>query len=405
MYKKRCNDLVNELKITNQYREFKEINRVGGNYPLAKNNSSEINVFCSNDYLGMSQNKEVMLSMVDAIIKYGAGAGGSRNIGGTHKYFSLLEKSLSDWHKKESALIYPTGYSSNDATIQCLLRKFPDMVVFSDAKNHASIINGIRSVKNTKEVFRHNDVFDLEEKLKQYPLNTPKIIIFESVYSMDGDVAPIKEIADLAKVYNALTYLDEVHAVGMYGETGAGYSELLGVEKEIDIIQSTMAKGIGIIGGYIVSTEEIVDLVRSYASGFIFTTALPPSIVAGCLASVNHIKKSSKERNLLHKRTEYLREKLEEYSIPVLPESSTHIIPVIIGDSQKCKEASEELLNTFNIYVQPINSPTVEKGTERFRINVTPNHTEEHIDHLCLAINAVFNKLDINKDEKQLLSS
>ncbi|MCA2503992.1 5-aminolevulinate synthase [Staphylococcus xylosus] len=405
MYKKRCNDLVNELKITNQYREFKEINRVGGNYPLAKNNSSEINVFCSNDYLGMSQNKEVMLSMVDAIIKYGAGAGGSRNIGGTHKYFSLLEKSLSDWHKKESALIYPTGYSSNDATIQCLLRKFPDMVVFSDAKNHASIINGIRSVKNTKEVFRHNDVFDLEEKLKQYPLNTPKIIIFESVYSMDGDVAPIKEIADLAKVYNALTYLDEVHAVGMYGETGAGYSELLGVEKEIDIIQSTMAKGIGIIGGYIVSTEEIVDLVRSYASGFIFTTALPPSIVAGCLASVNHIKKSSKERDLLHKRTEYLREKLEEYSIPVLPESSTHIIPVIIGDSQKCKEASEELLNTFNIYVQPINSPTVEKGSERFRINATPNHTEEHIDHLCLAINTVFNKLDINKHEKQLLSS
>ncbi|MEB7040066.1 5-aminolevulinate synthase [Staphylococcus gallinarum] len=402
MYKKRCNNLIDELKITNQYREFKEINRIGGNYPLAKNNSSEINVFCSNDYLGMSQNKEVMLSMIDAIIKYGAGAGGSRNIGGTHKYFSLLEKSLSEWHKKESALIYPTGYSSNDATIQCLLRKFPDMVVFSDAKNHASIINGIRSVKNTKEVFKHNDVFDLEEKLKQYPLNTPKIIIFESVYSMDGDVAPIKEIADLAKVYNALTYLDEVHAVGMYGETGAGYSELLGVEKEIDIIQSTMAKGIGIIGGYIVSTEEIVDLVRSYASGFIFTTALPPSIVAGCLASVNHIRKSSKERDLLHKRTEYLREKLEEYSIPVLPVSSTHIIPVIIGDSQKCKQASEELLNTFNIYVQPINSPTVEKGTERFRINVTPNHTEEHIDHLCLAINTVFTKLGINKDEKQL---
>lgn len=405
MYKKRCNDLVDELKITNQYREFKEINRVGGNYPLAKNNNSEINVFCSNDYLGMSQNKEVMLAMVDAIIKYGAGAGGSRNIGGTHKYFSLLEKSLSDWHKKESALIYPTGYSSNDATIQCLLRKFPDMVVFSDSKNHASIINGIRSVKNTKEVFEHNDVLDLEEKLKQYPINTPKIIIFESVYSMDGDVAPIKEIAGLAKTYNALTYLDEVHAVGMYGETGAGYSELLDVENEIDIIQSTMAKGIGIIGGYIVSTEEIVDLVRSYASGFIFTTALPPSIVAGCLASVNHIRKSSEERDLLHKRTEYLREKLEEYSIPVLPVSSTHIIPVIIGDSQKCKEASEELLKTFNIYVQPINSPTVEKGTERFRINVTPNHTEEHIDHLCLAINTVFDKLDINKKQKHLLSS
>lgn len=404
MYTKKCDDLVNELKISNQYREFKEINRIGGEYPLAKINNSEINVFCSNDYLGMSQNKEVMLSMIDAIIKFGGGAGGSRNIGGTHKYFSLLGKSLSEWHKKERALIFPTGYSSNDATIQCLLREFPDMVVFSDAKNHASIINGIRSVKNAKEIFKHNDIYDLEEKLKKYSINTPKIIIFESIYSMDGDVAPIKEIADLAKSYNALTYLDEVHAVGMYGETGAGYSELLGVEKEIDIIQSTMAKGIGLIGGYIVSTKEMIDMIRSYAPGFIFTTALPPSVVAGCLTSVNHIKESSKERDLLHKRTDYLRGKLKEHNIPILSESTTHIVPVVIGDSKKCKEASDELLKTFNIYVQPINSPTVEKGTERFRINVTPNHTEEHIDHLCLAISTVFEKLNIVNDFKNLVS-
>lgn len=343
----------------------------------------------------MSQNKDVMLAMIDAIIKYGSGAGGSRNIGGSHKYFSLLENALSDWHNKESALIFPTGYSSNDATIQCLLRKFPDMVVFSDSKNHASIINGIRSVKNDKEIFEHNNVNSLEDKLKSYPTNRAKVIIFESIYSMDGDVSPIVEIAELAEKYNALTFLDEVHAVGMYGETGAGYSELLDVENKIDIIQSTMAKGIGVIGGYIVGKHEIIDMIRSFASGFIFTTALPPSIVAGCLASVNHIKNSNRERNLLHERTMYLREKLNQYDIPILPESTTHIVPVVIGDSVKCKQASEELIKNFNIYVQPINYPTVEEGTERFRINVTPNHTEEHIDTLCLAISSVFNKLDI----------
>ena len=396
MYTKRANDMLVELKNNNQYREFKDINRIGGEYPLAKSNNSEINVFCSNDYLGMSQNKDVMFAMIDAVIKYGSGAGGSRNIGGSHKYFSLLENALSDWHHKESALIFPTGYSSNDATIQCLLRKFPDMVVFSDSKNHASIINGIRGVKNDKEIFEHNNVNSLEDKLKSYPINRAKVIIFESIYSMDGDVSPIVEIAELAEKYNALTFLDEVHAVGMYGETGAGYSELLDVEDKIDIIQSTMAKGIGVIGGYIVGKHEIIDMIRSFASGFIFTTALPPSIVAGCLASVNHIKKSNRERNLLHERTMYLREKLNQYDIPILPESTTHIVPVIIGDSAKCKQASEELIKNFNIYVQPINYPTVEKGTERFRINVTPNHTEEHIDTLCLAISSVFNKLDIS---------
>lgn len=320
--------------------------------------------------------------------------------GGTHKYFSKLENTLASWHKKDSALVFPTGYSSNDASIQCLLRKFPDMVVFSDSKNHASIINGIRSTKNDKVIFEHNDTKDLERKLQTYPINTPKLIIFESIYSMDGDVAPIEEIANLASQYNALTFLDEVHAVGMYGESGAGYAELLGISDKIDIIQSTMAKGIGIIGGYIAGEKYIIDLVRSFSSGFIFTTALPPSIVAGCLTSVNHLKKSDKERKALHENTKYLRHQLQQYNIPVLSKSTTHIIPVIIGDSSKCKKASQKLLEEYNIYVQPINYPTVEQGTERFRINVTPNHTKKHIDHLCHSLYEVFSKLNINnKDE------
>lgn len=395
MYSKHSMSLIEGLKVSNQYREFKEINRVAGKYPLAYSSEDHINVFCSNDYLGMSQNKEVMLSMIEALINFGAGAGGSRNIGGSHKYFSMLENTLATWHKKDSALIFPTGYSSNDSSIQCLLRKFPDMIVFSDSKNHASIINGIRSTKNKKVIFEHNNTKDLEDKLKLYSNDTPKIIIFESIYSMDGDVAPIKEITELASKYNSLTFLDEVHAVGMYGETGAGYAELLGISDKIDIIQSTMAKGIGIIGGYIVGEKHIIDLIRSFSSGFIFTTALPPCIVAGCLTSVNHLKKSHKERQALHEKTNYLRKQLKYYNIPVLPQSTTHIIPVIIGDSIKCKKASEKLLEDYNIYVQPINYPTVDQGTERFRINVTPNHTKLHIDHLCKSINEVFKQLNI----------
>ncbi|MCG2184749.1 5-aminolevulinate synthase [Staphylococcus epidermidis] len=395
MYKEQSIALLNDLKSSNQYREFKEINRIAGKYPSAYNFNNKINVFCSNDYLGMSQNKEVMLSMIDAIIKLGAGAGGSRNIGGSHKYFSMLENMLAEWHQKESALVFPTGYSSNDASIQCLLRKFPEMIVFSDSKNHASIINGIRSTKNQKIIFEHNNTYDLESKLKNYSKDTPKIIIFESIYSMDGDVAPIKEIVNLAIKYNALTFLDEVHAVGMYGKTGAGYAELLGISDKIDIIQSTMAKGIGIIGGYITGEKNIIDLIRSFSSGFIFTTALPPCIVAGCITSVNHIRNSNVERINLKEKTKYLREKLSEYNIPVLKESTTHIVPVIIGNSLKCKQASEKLLQEYNIYVQPINYPTVEKGTERFRINVTPNHTHKDIDHLCESIHSIFRELSI----------
>ncbi|EKU48207.1 5-aminolevulinate synthase [Staphylococcus massiliensis] len=392
---------IEELKNEGTYRIFTQINRVNTKYPLAKSeNNDDIIVFCSNDYLGMSQNNKVLNTMIRVLKEYGAGSGGSRNIGGTHKYFSLLEKEISDWHNKESALIFPTGYSSNDATLQGLLRTFPNMIVFSDEKNHASIINGLRSVKNNKEIFKHNDLSHLEALLKKYDYEIPKLIVFESIYSMDGDVAPIKEIVALAKKYNALTFLDEVHAIGMYGKEGAGYSSLLNVQHEIDVIQSTMAKGIGIIGGYIAGDKYLIDVIRSFSSGFIFTTALPPVIVAGCLESIKHLRNSSIERELLHEKTRYLREKLSLNGIIVLKESTTHILPIIIGDSKKCTEAAQMLLKNYNIYVQAINFPTVSKGTERFRINVTPYHTIKQIDFLVNSLVDTFDSLDITRMNK-----
>lgn len=403
MYKELFYNKISELKDSGNYREFIEINRVSSKYPLAKNeNGNEVIVFCSNDYLGMSQNSEVITAMKVALDSFGAGAGGSRNIGGSHKYFKLIEEELCDWHQKESSLIFPTGYSSNDAALQGLLRTFPEMIVFSDAKNHASIINALRSVKNEVKIFNHNDINHLGELLSEYDINIPKLIVFESVYSMDGDVAPIREIVKLAKEYNSLTFLDEVHAIGMYGSEGKGYSDLLGVQADIDVIQSTMAKGIGIIGGYIAGEKWLIDVIRSYSSGFIFTTALPPAIVAGCLKSIKIVRKNDGERNKLHSKTRKLREKLKLNGIEVLEESSTHILPVIIGDSQKCKDAAKMLLEDFGIYVQAINAPTVEKGTERFRINVTPNHTDEQIDLLVESLVYVFDKLDIKRGQEIL---
>ncbi|MCE5592025.1 5-aminolevulinate synthase [Staphylococcus pseudintermedius] len=398
MYKELFYSKISELKKNGNYREFTEVNRVSSKYPLAKGEyGQEIIVFCSNDYLGMSQDKSVIESMTKALNELGAGAGGSRNIGGTHKYFKSIEEEICDWHDKESALIFPTGYSSNDAALQGLLRTFPNMVVFSDEKNHASIINALRSVKNEVRIFKHNNTQHLEELLSEYEKNTPKLIVFESVYSMDGDVAPITEVVDLAKKYNSLTFLDEVHAIGLYGREGKGYSDLLGVQGDIDIVQSTMAKGIGIIGGYIAGERWMIDVIRSYSSGFIFTTALPPAIVAGCLQSIKVVRKRDDLRSALHTNTKRLREKLKANGIEVLKDSTTHILPIIIGDSQKCKEAAKMLFETFNIYVQAINAPTVKKGTERFRINVTPNHTAEQIDLLVSSIVFVFDQLNIKR--------
>ncbi|GAA0431676.1 hypothetical protein GCM10008934_21460 [Virgibacillus salarius] len=271
----------------------------------------------------------------------------------------------------------------------------PDCTIFSDELNHASIINGIRSTKAACAVFRHNDVSHLEELLVEQLIDQPKIIVFESVYSMDGDVSPIKEICDLAEQYNALTFIDEVHAIGMYGPRGAGKAAELGIEHRLDIIQGTMAKGIGVIGGYIATSNEIIDVIRSFASGFIFTTSLPPSIVAACNASLEHLKASNHERDVLHRKTKILREELNRAGIPIMKSSETHILPVLIGEAQKCKDAAKRLLERHRVYLQPINSPTVPVGTERFRVNVTPNHTEEQILQLKDALIEVFNHFDI----------
>jgi 5-aminolevulinate synthase len=397
MYNNIISNKLQSLKDSGQYRNFISINRINGHYPKAwvEGIENEVIVWCSNDYLGMSQHPKVIKAMQEAVQNYGVGSGGSRNIGGTHAYFSKLEASLAEWHHKESALVFPTGYSSNDATLQCLLRLFPGIMVFSDELNHASIVNGIRSTSVDRAIFRHNDVEHLESLLKAQPLDRPKIIIFESIYSMDGDIAPIKQIVKLAKKYNALTFIDEVHAIGMYGHRGAGIANKLGIEDQIDFIQATMAKAIGVIGGYIAASALLIDAIRSFAPGFIFTTSLPPGVVAACHASVEHLKKSTKERDLLHKKTALLRAKLYDANIPVMEQSQSHILPVLIGDVTKCKAAARRLLELHQIYLQPINSPSVPLGTERFRVNVTPNHTEFQIDQLVRALVEVFEHFNI----------
>ncbi|MEV5341952.1 5-aminolevulinate synthase [Streptomyces sp. NPDC052676] len=386
---------LDELRARGQYREFVDINRRAGDYPKALRRTADggtrrVTVWCSNDYLGMSQHPKVLDAMHRAVDEYGAGSGGSRNIGGTHAHYARLEASLAEWHGKEAALVFPTGYGSNDATLQCLLRVLPDPFVVSDELNHASIINGIRSTKAERAVFRHNDVDHLDELLSAQPLERPKIVVFESVYSMDGDVAPIEEIVKVAQHHNALTHLDEVHAIGMYGPRGAGLAAQLNVDHHIDIIQGTMAKAIGVIGGYIAGSATLVDAVRSFASGFIFTTSLPPAVVAACHASVEHLKTSDAERTALHRKTALLREALRDAGIEVMPCSTTHVLPVLVGDAELCKRAAARLLDRHDVYLQPINSPTVPVGTERFRVNVTPNHTEDDIAHLVRALREVF---------------
>lgn len=390
---------LKELKETGKYREFITLNRICGKYPLARMSVDGIDknvvMWCSNDYLGMSQHPSVLNAMHQAIDDYGAGSGGSRNIGGTHKGFLSLERVIASWHGKENALVFPTGYSSNDATIQCLIRLMPDILVISDENNHASIVNGVRSTKVDREIFKHNDLDHLEEILINTPVNRPKIIIFESVYSMEGDISPIADIIALAKKYNALTYVDEVHAVGIYGPRGAGLTAELGLSSQVDFIQGTMAKAIGVIGGYVASSECFIDSIRSFCSGFIFTTALPPAVVAACYASISHLMESSIERNDLHVKTHMLRDELSKANIPIMECSETHILPVIIGDAKKCKAASDRLLHKYGIYIQPINSPTVAIGTERFRINITPNHSSEHINELVASLVDVFDFFDI----------
>ena len=398
-YKKIFRESLDELKNDGNYRIFADLEKIAGNFPQAlnyKDNSvSEVTVWCSNDYLGMSQNDIVIESMIEAVKKVGAGSGGTRNISGTNHYHVLLERELCYLHQKEAALLFNSGYLANQATLSTLGKKLPDCVFFSDEKNHASMIQGMRNSGAKKIIFEHNNINDLENKLK-INKSKSKVIVFESVYSMDGNFSPIKEICDLAKKYNALTFLDEVHAVGIYGKRGAGVAEERGVMERIDVIQGTLAKAFGVIGGYITGNRELIDFIRSFASGFIFTTSLPPCIAAGAYSSIRHLKFSDKEREKMFFIVNKLKSFLKKNEIPFL-DNGSHIVPVIIGDAKLCKKASNILLDNYKIYVQPINHPTVPKGTERLRITASPNHTERMVKDLANALKNVFLELKISK--------
>lgn len=383
--------VIERLKEENRYREFLDISRICGEFPYAINhqNNQKIVVWCSNDYVGAGQNDEAIKKAKEALDQYGVGAGGTRNISGNSHILVELEKEIADLHKKEAALSFVSGYVANDATIQALAKILPDLVIFSDQKNHASIITGIRNSKAQKEIFRHNDCSHLEELLQKYPKNQPKLIIFEAVYSMDGDFGEIKKFIDLAQKYGALTFIDEVHAVGLYGKNGAGLSEELGLSDQIDIIQGTCAKAFGTIGGYIAAKKEIVDAIRSVASGFIFTTALPPVIAAATIANIKKAKSDDSSRKKLHENVRLLKSKIADSSIRIV-ENKSHIISVIVGDAARAKAISKRLLDEFNIYVQHINYPTVAKGDERLRITITPFHSEKMIDELVSALKKMF---------------
>ena len=391
---------LDKLKSEGNYRIFADLEKLAGNFPQAlnyKDNSvSEVTVWCSNDYLGMSQNQDVLDSMTNALKKVGAGSGGTRNISGTNHYHVLLERELCYLHQKEAALLFNSGYLANQATLSTLGKKIPNCIFFSDEKNHASMIQGIKNSGAKKVIFKHNNLDDLEKNLKKFPKSQPKIIAFESVYSMDGDFSPIKSICSLAQKYNALTFLDEVHAVGIYGERGAGVAERDKVMDQVDIIQGTLAKAFGVIGGYITAKKETIDFVRSFSSGFIFTTSLPPCIAAGAYASIRHLKFSSSEREKLFKVVSDLKNALKKNNIPFI-DNKSHIIPVIIGDPMLCKKASQMLLDDFQVYVQPINYPTVPKGEERLRITASPQHTSKMIKKLVTALCSVYKNLEINK--------
>lgn len=394
-------NVISKIKAEGRYRVFIDILRNVQKFPKATRFASnliddQVTVWCSNDYLGMGQNQRVIKAMKTALDTCGAGSGGTRNISGTTHYHVLLEKELADLHNKEASLLFTSGYISNEATLSTLASTLPNCYVFSDELNHSSMIQGIRSSGANKIIFKHNDIDDLKNKISSIDLNYPKIIAFESVYSMDGDIAPIEKIANIAKDYNALTYLDEVHAVGMYGERGGGISQELGISDQIDIIEGTLAKAYGVMGGYITGSKYIVDTVRSFASGFIFTTSIPPSIAAGAIESVKHLKVSVEERNRQKKAVKELKEKLLRTNIPIVHNQS-HIVPILVGDPELCKKASDLLLKDYKIYVQPINYPTVPRGTERLRVTPTPLHNSEMINYFIDSIEKVWSTLKLKE--------
>jgi 5-aminolevulinate synthase len=386
--------VIEDLKSENRYREFVDIARICGEFPFAinKKNGKKIVVWCSNDYLGMGQNPQAISQAKKALDDYGIGSGGTRNISGNSSPIPDLEKTVADLHHKESGLVFSSGYVANDGAIQALVKIIPDLIIFSDAKNHASIIAGVRNSGAKKHVFRHNDLNHLEELLKNYNLLQPKLIVFESVYSMDGDFGKIVEIVEIAKKYQALTYIDEVHAVGLYGESGAGLSEKLAIQNQIDIIQGTFAKGFGSIGGYITSSKIIIDAIRSYASPFIFSTSIPPSIAVASKVNVEHLAKSKIERQKLFTNVAEVKKRLLQNKINIF-ENNSHIISLRIGDAKKAKIISQKLLENFDIYVQHINYPTVAKGDERLRITPSALHNQEMIDKLILALTQIIKEV------------
>jgi 5-aminolevulinate synthase len=381
------NAAVNKIKEENRYRVFTPLNYLKDSFPIAyvPTLQKDVVVWCSNNYLGMSQHPEVIKALCEAAQAVGVSAGGTRNISGTHGAVDALEKELADLHRKEKALVFTSGYIANQSTIAAIGKIIPDCIIFSDSDNHASIIHGIRESKLQKEIFKHNDVSHLRELIIKYPLNKPKLIIFESIYSMSGTVAPFQEIVDIAQEFNAMTYVDEVHAVGMYGSEGQGMASIYGCDKDIDIIQGTLGKAYGVIGGYIAGKSVIIDAIRSIAPGFIFTTTLPPCIAAGATASIKHLRYSQNERLRHQEIVMKTKARLLESDINII-NNDTHIIPVLIGDAELSRGISRQLLDKFNIYIQNINYPTVPKGRERLRITPTPLHTEKMLEELVLAL-------------------
>jgi 5-aminolevulinate synthase len=389
---------VDTIKAEGRYRVFADLARQAGNFPHAVNRrdsgKEDVVVWCSNDYLGMGQNPVVLDAVIDAAKTYGCGSGGTRNISGTTHLHVLLEEELADLHGKESALLFTSGFVSNDAAISTIAKLLPECVIFSDAWNHASMIDGVRHSGCEKKVFRHNDLEHLEQLLNETAPDRAKLIVFESVYSMDGDVSPIAKICDLADKYNAMTYLDEVHAVGLYGEQGGGISQRDNVAARVDVIEGTLAKGFGVMGGYITGSAALVDAIRSNAPGFIFTTTLPPTVVGGALASVRYVREHNELRERHQERAARLKVLIEQAGLPLM-ESETHIVPVLVSDPVRCKRATDMLLEDHNIYIQPINYPTVPKGTERLRITPSPLHSDELMDELINALVDVWSRLDL----------